>query len=305
MKGRIIAVVGPTGSGKTGLSVRIAEAVNGEIISMDSMQVYRGMDIGTAKATVSERRGIPHHMIDIKDPRESFSCAEFCDTAGKIADDMISRGKVPVLCGGTGLYLDTLLKLEGFSPDVPPGIRAELAAETPETLYAELLEADPESAGKIHPNNVKRVIRALEIYRGTGVPKSEWDRRSVRNESRYDARIVRLEYRDRRGLYQAIDRRVDAMMEKGLAEECAGLDLDRSSQAAQAIGYKEIYMWLDGLISREEAVELLKKNTRNYAKRQLTWFRRYTDALVLYRDEADEKQLLDAALRYCGKDLLS
>ncbi|MBO4770707.1 MAG: tRNA (adenosine(37)-N6)-dimethylallyltransferase MiaA [Clostridia bacterium] len=304
MSNRIIAVVGPTGSGKTALSVKIAEAMDGEIISIDSMQVYRGMDIGTAKVTESEKRGIPHHMIDIRDPWQSFSCAEFCDMAGRIADGIISRGKIPVLCGGTGLYLDTLLRIECFSPGVPERIRAELVNETPEALYAELLDVDPQSAEKIHPNNVKRVIRALEIYRGTGIPKSEWDRRAVRTETRYDARIVRLEYADRRGLYAAIDRRVDEMLEKGLAGECARLNLDRSSQAAQAIGYKEIYMWIDGLLSREEAVELLKKNTRNYAKRQLTWFRRYTDALTLYRDGADERQLLEEALEYCGKDLL-
>lgn len=305
MKKKILVIVGPTGCGKTALSVQVAKKIDGEIISMDSMQVYRGMNIGTAKVTEEEKHGIAHHLIDIADPLDDFSCADYRVLAERKIDEIIARGNKPILCGGTGLYLDTLLKLNGFSPNVPDGIRVELGKKSKDELWKELCEIDPESASKTHSNNVKRVIRAIEIYRGTGITKSEWDRRSLASQGVFEPLVICLGYSDRQKLYDAINRRVDIMLENGLEEECERLNLPRNVNSAQAIGYKEIYMWIDGKISREEAVELLKKNTRNYAKRQLTWFRRYTDALRYYRDTADFGQIVADATEKSKKHFLS
>ena len=296
MKPKILAVVGPTASGKSALAVLLAARLNGEIVSCDSMQIYRGMDIGTAKPDEAERGGVRHHMLDIVSPAESFSCADYGRYARAAADDILSRGALPVFCGGTGLYLDAVLRC-GFAPDVSPDIREELKARDPAELYRELSEVDPVSAGAIHPNNVKRVLRALEIYYGTGKTKSEWDRLSADAERPYDALLIGLDYRSRETLYDRIDRRVDDMLQRGLAGEAERLNLRRDSTAAQAIGYKELYGWLDGRCGREEAVSALKQNTRNYAKRQLTWFRRNPDIYWLYPDDypADERE--DVVLR--------
>lgn len=292
-KPKILAVVGPTASGKTELSLRLAEALNGEILSCDSMQVYRGMDIGTAKPSLAERRGIPHHLIDVADPDEPFSCADYKRLAEEAIADVLARGKTPIFCGGTGLYLDAVLKVSTFSPDVPEGLREELMKEDPDRLWDELCEVDPEAAASMHKNNAKRVIRALEIYRGTGKTKTEWDRLSLQEESRYDTLVIGLDYRDRQTLYDRIDLRVDLMMADGLPEEAEALALDRASTAGQAIGYKELYLWLDGALSREEAVDLLKKNTRHYAKRQLTWFRRNPDTRWFFLDEGEREAIFE------------
>ncbi|MBQ4065580.1 MAG: tRNA (adenosine(37)-N6)-dimethylallyltransferase MiaA [Clostridia bacterium] len=303
VKPKLIAVVGPTASGKTELSLRLAEALDGEIISCDSMQVYRGMDIGTAKPALAERRGIPHHLIDVTEPSEPFSCADYKRLAEAAIADILSRGKTPVFCGGTGLYLDAVLKVNTFSPDVPEGLREELMREDPALLWEELQAVDPEAASSMHPNNVKRVVRALEIYRGTGKTKTEWDRLSQGTEVPYDALVIGLDYQDRQTLYNRIDLRVDLMLEQGLAEEAKALALDRTSTAGQAIGYKELYLWLDGTLSREEAVDLLKKNTRHYAKRQLTWFRRSPDTRWFFLDGGEREAIFENIVNIAKKHL--
>jgi len=303
LKPKLIAVVGPTASGKTELSLQLAEALDGEILSCDSMQIYRGMDIGTAKPSPEERRGIPHHLIDIVSPDEAFSCADYKRVAEGAIRDVLSRGKTPIFCGGTGLYLDAVLTVSDFSPTVPEGLREKLQKEDPDALWEELLAVDPEAAASMHKNNLKRVIRALEIYRGTGKTKTEWDRLSRQSESPYDTLIVGLDYQSRQTLYDRIDRRVDLMLEQGLAEEAKALALDRSSTAGQAIGYKELYLWLDGLLSREEAIELLKKNTRHYAKRQLTWFRRNDNTLWFYPDTGEREAIFENIVNIAKKHL--
>ena len=303
VKPKLIAVVGPTASGKTALSLRLAEALDGEILSCDSMQIYRGMDIGTAKPSPEERRGIPHHLIDIVSPEEAFSCADYKRLAEGAIRDVLSRGKTPIFCGGTGLYLDAVLTVSDFSPTVPEGLREELQQEDPDALWEELLAVDPEAAATMHKNNRKRVIRALEIYRGTGKTKTEWDRLSRQSESPYDTLIIGLDYQSRQTLYDRIDRRVDLMLEQGLIEEVQALALDRSSTAGQAIGYKELYLWLDGLLSREEAIELLKKNTRHYAKRQLTWFRRNDNTLWFYPDTGEREAIFENIVNIAKKHL--
>ena len=292
-KPKLIAVVGPTASGKTELSLRLAEALDGEILSCDSMQIYRGMDIGTAKPTLEERRGIPHHLIDIADPGEPFSCADYKCLAEAAVADVLARGKTPIFCGGTGLYLDAVLSVGDFSPSVPEGLREELQKQDPDVLWEELLAVDPEAAAAMHKNNLKRVIRALEIYRGTGKTKTEWDRLSKQKENPYDTLMIGLDYQDRQALYRRIELRVDLMLEQGLAEEAKTLSLDRTSTAGQAIGYKELYLWLDGDLSQEQAVALLKKNTRHYAKRQLTWFRRNPNVRWFYPDAQERETFFE------------
>lgn len=294
MKPKLLAVVGPTASGKTALAIELARRLNGEVVSCDSMQIYRRMQIGTAAPTTEEMQGIPHHLIGIAEPDESFSCADYTERARECIRDIVSRGKLPVFCGGTGLYLDSLLRVSAFSE--APGsekIRQELqqyACENGnEALHRRLAQADPEAASSVHPNNVRRVIRALEIFETTGIPKTEWDRRSLAAESSYDARIVVLNFRDRQLLYDRIDRRVDGMLERGLEQEVRLLYsqgmLDGCFVASQAIGYKEFLPYFAGETTLAEAADQIRLSTRRYAKRQLTWFRRYTDALWLYPDE--------------------
>lgn len=281
-KPRIAAVVGPTASGKTALAIELAKHFDGEIISCDSMQIYRGMDIGTAKPTVDEMCGIPHHMIDIVDPCESFSAADYAPLAKAAADSIISRGKLPIFCGGTGLYLDSVLTANVYAEvETDPALRASLLKEAErdgaEALWKKLKAADPDSAAAIHMNNVKRVARALEIFLSSGITKTEWDRRSRTAPKPFDPVIIALD-RSRSELYERIDRRVDIMMDAGLENEVRVLldtgKLPRVSTAAQAIGYKELIDYFDGKCSLSEAVELIKMSSRRYAKRQLTWFRR-------------------------------
>ena len=282
-KPRILAVVGSTAGGKTSLAVRLARDLNGEIISCDSMQIYRHMNVGTATPDESERGGIPHHLMDFVDPTDprGYSCADYVRDARAAAADILSRGKLPILCGGTGLYLDAFLRGGSFEvTDTDPALRAELAAlaerEGAEALHAILRELDPASAEAIHPNNVKRVIRAVEICRTTGRKKSDLDRESREPASPYDATVIGLRYQDRSILYDRIDRRVDLMMEQGLLEETRRLRemgvFEICRTAAQAIGYKELFPYLDGTMSLEACVDVLKMATRHYAKRQLTWF---------------------------------
>lgn len=286
----VIAVVGPTAAGKSEYALRLAEDVNGEIVSGDSMQIYRGMDIGTAKPGEEDRRRVRHHLLDIADISEPFSAGRFLDCAKEAVRDIASRGKTPIICGGTGMYIELLLTGKVLSDSVKDGrLREELAEyareKGPEALHRLLREEDPEEAEKIHPNNVKRVIRAIEICRTSGMTKTEADRESRRGASPYDARVIHLTFEHREDLYARIDRRVDAMFEQGLEEEVRTLcacGLRETETAAQAIGYKEFYPYFDGRITVEEVREAIKTGTRRYAKRQETWFRRmHTDETIL------------------------
>ena len=277
---KMLAIVGPTASGKTAVSIEIAKRLGGEIVSCDSMQIYRRMDIGTAKPTKEEMCGIPHHLIDAVEPDAPFSCAEYVSLAGEAVKDIAARQKCPILCGGTGLYLDRFLCGEMEETHANEDLRASLFAfaerEGVAALHERLRAVDPESADAIHPNNVKRVVRALEIFEQTGIPKSEFDRRSQAVESPYNAVVIGLHYPRREVLYERINRRVDMMLADGLLEETRRL-LDegvfaRNQTAAQAIGYKELLGYFDGNETLAEAAENLKTATRRYAKRQLTWF---------------------------------
>ena len=278
---RCLAVTGATASGKTALAIALAEALDGEIISCDSMQVYRGMDIGTAKATREEQARVPHHLIDILDPTEPFSAAEYARLAEDKAIEIASRGRVPILCGGTGLYLEALRSARHGEPmESDEAFRAEMHAlaerEGNEVLHARLAAVDPASAEVIHPNNVKRVVRALEIYHLTGKPKSESDRVASTENPRLAVCNLFLDFCDRALLYSRIDTRVEMMAEMGLFEETERLlqenKLLPGTTAAAAIGYKECLAAIRGDATREEALSDLKNATHHYAKRQKTWF---------------------------------
>ena len=277
----VYAIVGPTASGKSALALELAQRHGGEIVSCDSMQLYRRMDIGTAKPTAEERRLVPHHMIDVVEPQMSFSCADYVEMADRAIREIHGRGKLPIICGGTGLYLDSLLRGENFQPDLTDdALRAELLEfarkRGNEALHAELARIDPESAEAIHPNNVKRVARAIEIYRLSGMTKTELDKNSRLGEQRFDIRCAGLFYSDRESLYRRIEKRVDMMMDEGLEAETRALLAEgvfkENATAAQAIGYKELIGFIEGRETLAEAVEALKAATRRYAKRQITWF---------------------------------
>ncbi len=292
----IYVVAGPTASGKSALALELARRHDGEIISCDSMQVYKKMNIGTAKPTVEEMACVPHHMIDIAEPDVPFSSEDYARLASAAIDDCVSRGILPIVCGGTGLYLDALLRGGNAAP-VPDTseLRAKLMAraekEGGQALYDELLTVDPESALATHKNNLKRVIRALEIYYACGVKKSELDRRSKEAESLYEAKAVWLAYENRQTLYDRIEKRVDIMIAGGLLEETKQLlemgVFDKNSTAAQAIGYKELLGYLRGEEKLEDAVSALKTATRRYAKRQITWFSAKDYISPLCMDTAD------------------
>lgn len=306
----LIVLTGPTAVGKTRLSLALAGAVGGEIISADSMQVYRHMDIGTAKIRQEEMQGIPHHMIDILDPREAFNVALFQEGCLKCMEGIYERGHIPVVTGGTGFYIQALLKRVDFTEEQEDRRYREslerLAAEKgPEALHALLQEADPAAAAEIHANNIKRTVRALEFHHLTGRPISEHNRREKEKDSAYNSCYFVLNDRRER-LYAGIDRRVDQMMEDGLAEEVERLrDMGcrRGMVSMQGLGYKEIYAWLEGEATREEAVETLKRDTRHFAKRQLTWFRREKDVIWINKDEFDysEERMLQFMLAELAK----
>ncbi len=271
---KLIAIAGPTAVGKSALSIALAGRLSGEIISCDSMQIYRGMDIGTAKATPAERAGVPHHLMDIRDPSQEYSCADYAADARRCIADILQRGKTPIFCGGTGLYLkQALCESAVASPPGDEALRAELEARDPLENYRELMLCDPESAAAIHPNNRRRVIRALEIYRLSGIPKSQWDREAPSDVYRSDALLICLTA-PRDALYARIDRRVEEMVEAGLYDEVKGLNLDPATTAGQAIGYKEMLSCIRGEQSLDEAVAQIQMASRRYAKRQLTWFGR-------------------------------
>ena len=267
------------------------------------MQIYKCMNIGTAKPSIEERNGIPHHLFDIAEPEEEFSCASYKKLAEKAISDIVSRGKTPIFCGGTGLYLDSVLRGGELSPNIPSGIRESLEKKPPEELWDELIKVDSSSASLTHQNNIKRVVRALEIYYGTGKTKTEWDDLSKTVESPYDAVIFGLDFKDREKLYSRINLRVDMMLEVGLENEVRTLAHRLGKTASQAIGYKELISYINGKISYDEAVELLKKNTRNYAKRQLTWFRRNENTVWSYPDQESREQIFENIVNIAKKHL--
>ena len=294
---RAIALCGPTASGKTALSVRVAQRLGCEIISCDSMQLYRGMDIGTAKVKAEETLGVPHHMIDILDPREDFSVSDYREAALRVAEEITARGKLPFFVGGTGLYIDSLTRAPlSRVPESDPALLEEYRriAESEggrEALHARLGTVDPESAAAIHPNNVRRVIRALILYDMTGETKSELDRKSRCAPPDISVGMATLLFHRRETLYERVDRRVDEMLAAGLEDEVRALlssgALTEGSTAAQAIGYKELLSYLHGSCTREEAADAVRLATRRYAKRQLTWFRAEKEAMPVYTDLED------------------
>ena len=301
MASRLIVLSGPTASGKTALGVLLAETLGGEIISADSMQIYRRMDIGTAKPTTEETRGIAHHMIDVAEPEEDYSVARYVEEASACAEDILSRGKLPILVGGTGLYIDSLLSGRTFAGGpADPALRTELSERYDEIgaagLLGELRKVDPERAAKLHPADKKRIVRALEVYILTGKTITQHDAETQAIPPRYDAVRIALDYLDRADLYARIDRRVDEMLARGLVDEVRALldaGVPRTCTAMQAIGYKEIVRALDGGCSIEEAAEDIRRESRRYAKRQLTWLRRGDYHWIRFQKTPD----LDAARR--------
>lgn len=287
---KLVCVVGPTGCGKTRLGVELAKRLDGEVVSCDSMQIYRGMTIGTAAPTENEMDGVPHHMVGVVGPEENYSVARYAEDAARCVDDIISRGRQPVVVGGTGLYLNALLAGHGFAGGDKDGkCRAELEErwekQGGEAMYAELLRIDPETAGVLHRNDKKRILRALEIWRETGKTMAQHNAETKQIPPRYDSVRIGLAYEDREEMKCAIDARVDRMVEAGLFEEVQSLlaaGVPRSATAMQAIGYKEALSFFDGRATREEAAAEIKLRSRQYAKRQLTWLRRDRDIYWYY-----------------------
>ena len=296
MKPNILVICGPTASGKTALAVALAQRLNGEVVSADSMQVYRGMDIGTAKPTAEEMGGVPHHMLDVADPWENYSVARYVQDAVPVVDDILERGKLPIIAGGTGLYIDNLVAGREFAPfPADSGLRETLQRRAREeglpALLHELRQVDPEAADRLHPNDEKRIIRALEVYQATGKTITQHDRESRAIPDRYAPLTIALNFRERPWLWERIDRRVDQMMAQGLEGEVRGLlaqGIPSTCTAMQAIGYKELAAAiLTGRPVREGAEEV-KLRSRQYAKRQLTWFRRNKKAhWIVWEREPD------------------
>ena len=299
----LICIAGPTASGKTALSIALAKEVDAEIVSCDSMQVYRRMDIGTAKPTVTEREGIVHHMLDVAEPDEDFSVSRYCEMAAPIIDRLLTEGKTAIIVGGTGLYMDSLIRGNSFAPYPSTGRREELeqlaAKKGIEAVLCQLQAVDPESAARLHPSDQKRIIRAMEVYLETGQTITEHNRRTQAQPPKYTPLWFALEDADRADLYRRIDRRVDTMLEAGLLDEIRSLlaeGIPATCTAMQAIGYKEFIGALNGNCSVEEAADLVRQSSRHYAKRQLTWFRR-NPAIHWLRRQAGEgtAEILSAA----------
>lgn len=279
-KQRVIAVVGPTASGKTALGIALAQKLGGEIISADSMQIYEGLDIATAKPTAEEMQGIPHHLIGILPRSQAFSAAEYVSLAKEKIAEVAARGKLPIIVGGTGLYVDSLLNgmhfsEEGNDPKLREELYAQAETEGKAALHARLAQLDPQAAASIHPNNVVRVVRALEVCLSSGRTFSELKAENASHPTPYDAAIIGLDYADRAVLYDRINRRVDVMLAQGLLEEARTVYESGGLQTAgNAIGYKELIPFFENRVPLEVCVEVIKQETRRYAKRQLTWFRR-------------------------------
>ena len=314
MKKKAIVVVGATASGKTALGVHIAKRFNGEVISADSMQIYKGMDIATAKPTIEEMDGIKHHLIDFIDVQSQYSVSNYCDDAKVVFDKIIEKDKIPVIVGGTGLYIDSFLSntkfLEAASSD---NVRKELLLEAEkngiESLYEQLKAIDPDAAKNIHPNNTVRVVRALEIYRTTGKTLTEQNKLSHAVESDIEPLYIGINYADRENLYSRINLRVDLMLEAGLLEEAKDFfKMNPSKTAFNAIGYKELKPFIDGDLAFDVCVENLKRETRRYAKRQITWFKRNKNINWVYADKLSKEELLETVdnliNEYLGGDMI-
>ena len=287
----IICIAGPTASGKTALAVELAKELGGEVVSCDSMQVYKGLDIGTAKPTVEERQGIVHHMLDVAEADEDFSVSRYCHMAAPIVDDIIARGKTAIIAGGTGLYMDSLIKGNDFAPFPSTGMREKLEKQADKegmaAMLALLAAIDPKSAARLHEKDRKRVIRALEVYYETGETITEHNRKTQEKPPRYNPLWLGLDFENRADLYRRIDLRVGIMLEQGLITEIQGLlkkGIPPKCTAMQAIGYKEFVDALEGNGSLEAAADQVRQSSRHYAKRQLTWFRRNEKMHWLIRD---------------------
>ena len=311
MSKKIVVVCGPTASGKTALSIALAKAFDGEVVSADSMQIYRGMDIGTAKPTLEEREGIPHHMLDVAEPGEIYSVSRYVQEATACVEDILSRGKLPIVCGGTGLYIDGLIRGTDFQPaGTDNGIREELEKEWEEqgaeAMMARLAAVDPESAERLHLSDKRRILRALEVYLATGETITAHNARTKAIPPRFEAVMIGLNTQPRDILYGRIDRRVDVMLEQGLLQEVQTL-LEKGlleGTAAQAIGYKELLAHFRGEMTLEAAADLIRQKSRNYAKRQLTWFRRDERVKwIVYNAPQAAQAVLQEATEYLQKTL--
>ena len=291
----IICIAGPTASGKTALAVELAKELSGEVISCDSMQIYRRMDIGTAKPTQEEMQGIVHHMLDVAEPEEDFSVSRYCQMATPILDDILKRGKTAIIAGGTGLYMDSLMKGNDFAPYPATGARERLEQLADEMgmdfMLTKLQEIDPESAAKLHLADRKRIIRALEVFEETGETITAHNKRTQASPPKYNPLWIGLDFEPRQALYDRIDLRVSMMLEQGLVEEIKSLlasGIPAKATSLQAIGYKEFVAALEGNGSIEAAADEVRKASRHYAKRQLTWFRRNVNMHWLTRHPGEE-----------------
>lgn len=295
---KIVAIVGPTASGKTGLAVELAKRFNGEVVSADSMQIYSELSIGTARPSEEEKQGICHHLIGFLDVNEDYSVADYVNDAREAVRDIVSRGKLPILCGGTGLYVDSFLQNTQFEEiESDPIVHEKLLHlaenEGKEKFFERLKAVDPKSAERLHFNNLGRVLRALEVYELTGKTMTELQEQSHREPSPYDVCYIGTTFEDREKLYTRIERRIDSMLDKGILDEARFLlEHDNTSTATQAIGYKEFFPYFQGKSTLEDAVNMLKKETRHYAKRQLTWFRRNEKIHWLFCDHYETQEML-------------
>ena len=300
---KMLAVVGPTASGKSDLAIELCKRYGGEVVSCDSMQIYKKMNIGTAKPTPEEMQNIPHHLVDFLEPGAEYSVSDYVADAEKCVNQLAERGVLPVFCGGTGLYIDSFLSGIEFSdfendPAVRKKLENEFSSQGIAGIYERLSMVDPDIAASIDANNAKRVIRALEVYETTGITMTEWNRRSRQNANKKDCLVIGLDYEDRSILYERIDKRVDIMLEMGLLEETKMLldeGLLASKTASQAIAYKEFLTYFANEDSLDNCVEILKRNSRRYAKRQLTWFRRNKDIRWIFRDGKGQEEVLKEA----------
>ena len=302
----IICIAGPTASGKTALAVELAKITNGEVVSCDSMQVYKRMDIGTAKPTAEEMQGIVHHMIDVAEPDEDFSVSRYCEMAAPIVDDIVARGKTAIIAGGTGLYMDSLIRGNTFAPFPSTGVRERLEAPAEdqgmEAMLSWLQSIDPDAAARLHLSDRKRILRALEVFLETGETITEHNRKTQAIPPKYSPLWLGLDFAERSELYRRIDLRVGIMLQQGLVEEIQNLlnsGIPTKCTAMQAIGYKEFVAALNGQGSIEEAADEVRKSSRHYAKRQLTWFRRNQNIHWLTRNSGeDSEEILQRARRF-------
>ena len=311
MSKKIVVICGPTASGKTALSIALAKAFGGEVVSADSMQIYRRMDIGTAKPTREEMDGVPHHMLDVAQPGEAYSVSRYVEEATACVEDILARGKLPILCGGTGLYIDGLIRGTDYQPaGTDNGIREQLEGEWEEQgaekMMARLAAVDPDSAARLHLSDKRRILRALEVYLATGETITVHNARTKAIPPRYEAVMIGLNTEPRQILYDRIDRRVGVMLEQGLLQEVQSLLEDGllDGTAAQAIGYKELLAYFRGEMTLETAADLIRQKSRNYAKRQLTWFRRDERVKwIVYNAPQAAQAVLQEATNYLNQTL--